>query len=187
MSEKYDEYIKEHKENVGKAFKWLKENLPEVLPSKDAGDEYQICEILCTDSHDESKYSIEEYDAYDKFFYGRGKSYQVVEDFKYAWLHHIHNNPHHWQHWVLNNDDPEEGEIILDIPDVYIIEMICDWWSFSWKKGDLDEIFNWYADHKDYMKLSDYTRKKVEDILLSINTKLTILKLADLNAMQYGG
>ena len=172
MSEKYNEYIHEHRENVGKAFDWLKENLPEVLPSKDAGDEITICEILCKDSHDESKDSIAEYEAYDNYFYGRNKSYQVVQDFNRAWLHHIHNNPHHWQHWVLINDDPNEGEIILDMPDVYIIEMICDWWSFSWKQGNLGEIFKWYEEHKEYMKLSDYTRRKVQDILNKMYAKL---------------
>ena len=43
--------------------------------------------------------------------------------------------------------------------------MICDWWSFSWQKGDLGEIFNWYDEHSDYIKLSPKTRKTVEDIL----------------------
>ena len=187
MSKEYDEYIEEHRRNVFKGYQWLEENLPEVLPSKDAGDEYNICRHQCEFAHDQSKYSEEEYDAYDKYFYGGNRSYEVVENFNRAWLHHIHNNPHHWQHWILINDDPDKGEIILDMPDVYIIEMICDWWAFSWKKGDLNEIFNWYADHKAYMKLSDYTRKKVEDILEKIGYKIANLKLADLNAMQYGG
>lgn len=186
MSEKYNEYIKDHKANVYKAFQWLEENLPEIFGSEEEGI-LDACRHQCEFSHDESKYSKEEYDAYDAFFYGGNKSFQVVENFKRAWLHHIHNNPHHWQHWILNNDDPDEGEIILDMPDVYIIEMICDWWAFSWKKGNLEEIFDWYYEHKGYMKLSDYTRMKVEDILLKISSKLANLKLADLNAMQYGG
>ena len=58
------------------------------------------------------------------------------------------------------------------MPDCYIIEMICDWWSFSWKKNNLWEIFEWYNDHKDYMKLSDYTRMKVEKYLGLIQEKL---------------
>ena len=184
MSEKYNEYIQEHTSNVYKAFEWLEENLPEIFQDEILKGE---CKYQCQFGHDKSKYGPEEYDAYDAYFYGGNKSYEVVENFNKAWLHHIHHNPHHWQHWVLINDDPDKGEIILDMPDVYIIEMICDWWSFSFKKGDLEEIFNWYADHKDYMKLSEYTRKKVEDILLKINAKLTNLKLADLNAMLYGG
>ena len=54
----------------------------------------------------------------------------------------------------------------------YIIEMICDWWSFSWKQNNLNEIFKWYEERKDYIKLSDYTRKKVEDILGKMNVKI---------------
>lgn len=178
MSEKYDEYIREHKENVFKGFQWLEENLPEVLPSKDASaesgiSEYDTCKYQCEFAHDKSKFDYEEYDAYDKYFYGGNKSFEVVENFNKAWLHHIHNNPHHWQHWILINDDPKEGEKILDMPDVYIIEMICDWWTFSWKKGDLFEIFNWYDEHKAHMKLSEYTRMKVEDILGKIKEKLS--------------
>lgn len=170
MSEKYDEYIKEHKENVQKGFEWLKTNLPEVMPSDMF--EMSVLENAIIPEHDKSKYDKEEYDAYDAYFYGGNRSYQVVQDFNKAWLHHIHKNPHHWQHWILINDDPGEGEIILDMPDVYIIEMICDWWAFSWKAGKLGEIFEWYNTHKDYMKLSDYTRKKVMDILEKIYYKL---------------
>lgn len=170
MSKEYDDYIKEHKDNVFKAFQWLEKNLPEIF--LDEGFK-ATCRHLCEYSHDQSKYSEEEYDAYDKYFYGRNKSYQVVNDFNIAWLHHIHANPHHWQHWVLINDDPDKSEIILDMPDEYIIEMICDWWSFSFKKGDLHEIFNWYEERKDYMKLSEYTRDRVQDLLYMIKEKLS--------------
>lgn len=58
------------------------------------------------------------------------------------------------------------------MPYNYIIEMICDWWAFSWNGRNLNEIFDWYDKHKDYMKLSDATRKTVEDILSKIKEKL---------------
>ena len=167
MSEKYDEYIKQHKENVEKASKWLYTNLPEIFHGVE-----DTCLYNCEFNHDDSKFSKEEYDAYDAYFYGGNRSHEVVENFNYAWLHHIHNNPHHWQYWVLINDDPDKGENILDMPDVYIIEMICDWWAFSWAKGNMYEIFNWYDEHKAHMKLSDYTRMKVEDLLSKLKAKL---------------
>lgn len=169
MSKEYDLYLDQHKENVRKGFYWLKHNLPEVLEDWDDDGrlEYQICE-----THDESKSHPMEYDAYDRYFYSNNRSYHVVETFRFAWLRHIHHNPHHWQHWVLINDDPNEGEIILDMPYCFIIEMICDWWAFSWAKGDLREIFKWFDDHKDYMKLSKKTRKVVESILEKIHVRL---------------
>ena len=97
----------------------------------DGIDEYKATLWL---NHDESKNDPDEYNAYDDYFYGKNRSYGVVMAFKQAWLEHIHRSPHHWQHWVLINDEPEEGEVILEMPYEYIIEMICDWWSFSWKK-----------------------------------------------------
>lgn len=166
MSVMYDRYLENHKANVRKGFEWIRDNIPEIVEVTD-NLEWQICI-----NHDFSKTDPEEYDAYDAYFYGGNRSYSVVEDFRRAWLRHIHMNPHHWQHWVLINDEPGEGEIVLDMPYLYIIEMICDWWSFSWSKGDLTEIFNWYSEHKDYMKLSDTTRKSVEYILGKIEEKL---------------
>ena len=168
MSVEYDLYLKEHRGNVEKAYRWLQENLPDLIPTSNLCDiEHQMCF-----DHDASKNKPDEYRAYDAYFYGNNRSYQVVQDFNYAWLLHIHRNPHHWQYWVLICDDPDKGESILDMPYVYILEMICDWLSFSLSKGDLTEIFKWYDDHKDYMKLSEKTRKTVEDILDRIREKL---------------
>lgn len=164
MSVQYDNYLTEHKENVAKGFRWLKENIPEVIED---GLEWQICF-----NHDASKTDPEEYDAYDAYFYGNNRSYSVVQNFKKAWLRHIHNNPHHWQHWILINDEPKEGMVVIDIPYIYVVEMICDWWAFSWTKGDLNEIFRWYEDRKDYMKLSANTRISVEYILGKMKDKL---------------
>lgn len=171
MSLEYDNYLKEHKVNVGAALVWLQDNLPEVLncTDEDGNDfdwEWQI--VL---KHDASKSDPEEYDAYDNYFYGN-KSFENTQKFNLAWLHHIHVNPHHWQHWVLFNDEPKEGTICLDMPYNYIIEMICDWWSFSFKTGNLSEIFNWYDKHKAHILLSDDTREIVEDILGKIRIKV---------------
>lgn len=170
MSKQYDTYLEQHKSNVAKGFNWIRENLPELLTG-DFNYEWQICY-----NHDQSKTESDEYEAYDKYFYGGNRSYAVVQDFRRAWLIHIHRNPHHWQHWILINDDPAEGEIIMDMPYNYIIEMICDWWAFSWSKGKLDEIFAWYDEHKNYMKISDNTRKIVDSILCELKTKIETLK-----------
>ena len=174
MSEKYNEYIKEHRDNVYKAFCWLRDNIPEIFNMGSDNDTNKFiadCEYQCKYEHDKSKFEIDEYEAYDNYFYGN-RSYEVVEQFNRAWLRHIHRNPHHWQYWILINDNPDEGELILDMPDIYIIEMICDWWSFSWKQGKLDEIFNWYLKRAKYMKLSTYTRTKVNNILNKMRLKI---------------
>ena len=158
MSLAYDLYLEQHKGNVAKGFKWIQENLPDLLiPINGVSYEHQIC--YC---HDLSKDDEEEYNAYDAYFYGGNRSYQVVKDFNYAWLHHIHNNPHHWQYWILVRD---EGELVpIDMPIEYICEMLCDWSSFHYI--DPESTANkWYKDNKKKMILSDDTRKKVEKLL----------------------
>ena len=164
MSLKYDDYLNQHILNVSNASDWIRQNIGLDVNSFDISSNVFI--------HDDSKYSKEEYDAYDAYFYGGKRTKEIKDNFKYAWLHHIHNNPHHWQYWVLINDDPDNGIVALDIPYKYVIEMICDWWSFSWRTGNLYEIFNWYDKHKDYMILSENTRELVEDILAQIKKKL---------------
>lgn len=166
MSYQYDQYLLHHKVNVKKGFDWLKNNLPELVT-----DGINL-EREIAFAHDLSKYNTDEYEAYDAYFYGGNRTFSVVQEFNKAWLLHIHRNPHHWQHWVLINDDPKEGEIIIEMPYNYILEMICDWWAFSWTKDNLNEIFNWYDEHKTYMKLHPKTREKVEDILKQIKEKL---------------
>ena len=169
MSAQYDQYLTQHRSNVRRGYEWLCKNLPDVVENvTNAG-------WFAEFAHDKSKNEPDEYDAYDAYFYGHNRSYEVVQNYQRAWLLHIHRNPHHWQHWILINDDPGEGEIVLEMPYDYIIEMICDWWSFSWQKENLTEIFNWYDEHSKYMKLAPGTKATVEDILGRIKEKLAKL------------
>ena len=168
MSVQYDNYIKEHKKNVRDAFNWL--DSKELLNYEDYWDMVKLI-----NEHDDSKYEVEEYDAYDRYFYGIVQSHQVQQDFELAFLRHLHRNPHHWQHWILINDGGEEHEeVVFEMPYKYAIEMICDWWSFSWRDGDLYKIFDWYETKKDKMRLNEYTAKFVEDILSKIKELLDL-------------
>ena len=167
MSISYDQYLDQHRKNVLKGFDWLVDNLPDFFNGVDT---HAIATQILR--HDSSKTSPEEYGAYKEYFYGGNRSFRVVRNFQKAWLHHIHNNPHHWQHWVLINDEPDEGEVALEMPYECIIEMICDWWAFSWQKGDLSEIFSWYDKHQKYIKLASNTRRIVEDILWELRDRL---------------
>lgn len=169
MNPDYKKYLSAHQYAVGDAFYWMKKNVPEIFKNV---SNLRTIEGFIVGNHDYTKYQLDEAIPYENYFYGSSKSERVVNDFNEAWLKHIHRNGHHWQHWVLINDEPDAGTVALDIPDAYLIEMICDWWSFSFIKGDLYEIFNWYNDHKDHMILSENTRKKVEWILQVILARL---------------
>lgn len=119
MNNQYVDYLETHINGVRRGYDWLRENLPEVIEKADP--------ILLEDNitnHDKSKYAEDEWEPYVNYFYGK-KTKAVEQEFNYAWLHHIHSNPHHWQYWVLIHDD--EPIEILDMPYEYIIEMVCDW------------------------------------------------------------
>ena len=185
MGLQYDGYLDTHRMCVLYGFNWIVNNfsieeMVELLPS--IRYEKLMKQIAM---HDESKDSEKEYDAYDRYFYSE-RTPEIEKDFDYAWLHHLHNNKHHWQYWILKEDDSyvdrNNNSIIvkaLDMPDRYILEMICDWWSFSWSKylkshnkNDLYEVFNWYSDHADKILLSSSTETKVENMLNAIKEKL---------------
>ena len=168
MSAEYDLYIKEHIENLKKGLEWMYENLSDKL----INGKKMIEAMMNAEEHDRSKYDKEEYDAYDAYFYGPERTPEVVEAFQKAWLHHQHNNPHHWQHWVLVNDEPNEGVKALEMSDEYIYEMIADWWTFSWRDGNLLEIVNWYLGHAPYMVMAPRTRIVVNDIISAMSTFL---------------
>lgn len=170
MSKEYDDYLNEHISAVQKAAAWMLDNLSPALTDLSADETI----ILLTNlpNHDKSKYGDSEYVAYDRYFYGT----KDVDAFNVAWLHHIHHNPHHWQHWVLVNDDGDLGDqgkmMPLEMPTIYAFEMVADWWSFSWRSGNLREVFDWYAGHKDGIMLHENTRGYVERLLGEIREAL---------------
>lgn len=166
MIDEYDEYLHKHINAVKTAFDWLVTNLPELFKDYDAD---VLGSIMI--SHDASKWDDEEYFAYCEYFYGEHKDESwVQEDFDFAWLHHQHNNPHHWQHWLLREDDGNTKALEMEY--INVVEMICDHWAFSWVKGDLFEIFNWYAQNKEKMILHPNTQELYESILDKIKSKL---------------
>lgn len=174
MSRAYDTYLERHLMGVKQAWLWISEHIPYILRDDVA---YNGIE-----DHDKSKIQPDEYNAYDDHFYGGDTTPEGLAEFNRAWLMHIHRNPHHWQHWVLVNDDPIDGTIGLEMPHNNILEMICDWWSFSWSspERDLHEIFSWYDEHKGRMILHDRTRVEVEYILGAIKDSLNADATANL-------
>lgn len=178
MSKKYNFYLCEHIVAVNKAAYWMVEHLRSVqrLP-----DEQRDDFLLNANEHDRSKYELVEYMPYDVYFYGEPDedAFYGTPDkdaFNVAWLHHIHHNSHHWQHWVLINDDGhfgDEGKIIaLEMPKQYVLEMVADWWSFSWMSGNLYEVFDWYEANRDNMTLHPKTREFAEQVLGEIRDAL---------------
>lgn len=83
-------------------------------------------------AHDASKRSPAELAAYVKNFKGGGDP----EGFPFALLHHLHNNPHHWQFWLFPDswlkDDYDVVNGALPMPEMFALEMVADWMGSSW-------------------------------------------------------
>ena len=133
--------------------------------------------------HDNSKFLPSEFIPYARYFYGSYKSRKdanmyektyywnsmiykedVKKAFDVAWLKHIHRNKHHWQYWVLREDEGKKK--VMQMPLKYSIEMLCDWKGAGKAISGKDDTREWYKKNKDNMILHNDTRNLV-DILLS--------------------
>lgn len=172
MSREYDQYLVNHKASVGTAYQWFKTNMPEFVQQSLVGGmtlgelEHQI--LI---AHDSSKTMFDEYPAYDRHFYSDSPKDKTQEEFNLAWLRHIHRNPHHWQYWILANEDLGDAPA-LEMPQNYVLEMLCDWWSFSWRNYEPDRIFEWWDRHKDKMILHQKTRDLIHETIWTMKEKL---------------
>ncbi|WP_175639152.1 DUF5662 family protein [Metabacillus schmidteae] len=110
--------------------------------------------------HDWSKFLPIEFMPYaKKFFYKDEKSAEDEMKWKKAWLHHQHKNKHHWEYWVV---DPNNKQA-LPMPRKYLIEMVCDWRSFSRKWGR--KVKPATLDLTDKILLHPDTKKELEIIM----------------------
>jgi len=98
-------------------------------------------------AHDASKWGGMEFGPYARFFHGGGTN---GTEMAHAWLHHIHANPHHWQYWIFpegasawspNGADIEGGA--LEMPEMYVLEMVADWHGASMAYTGCWEIDDW--------------------------------------------
>lgn len=122
--------------------------------------------------HDWSKFLPDEWFPYARYFYGPqperdpvGYSYKPGDApaFDLAWLRHIHRNKHHWQWWILREDDG--GTKVLPMPDRYRREMLADWRGTGRAQGYGDNTLEWYIKNKHKMQLHSKTRNWIEAVL----------------------
>lgn len=116
--------------------------------------------------HDLSKFKPSEFIPYMLFFNVDKKKYH--DDFKFAWLQHQKVNRHHWQWWLIINDDGTTKA--LEMPNEYLLEMVCDWKGAGKAQGftQKNECQEWYMNNKEKIILHKKTRKKVEELLENI-------------------
>lgn len=162
---KYDEYLENHRRGVYKACCELESKFSDNPAFE--GVDWRVVKDNCL-HHDDSKYSEVEYEPYNVHFYGT-RTPETEKEYDYAWNHHQKTNPHHSQYWVLIRD---EGELLpVDMPINYIVEMLCDWWSFSINEEDsVDKLKKWYAEEGPKKLMSEQTRKRLEGMLEALES-----------------
>ena len=150
-------YIEEHKDRVRQFAEWLKDRLPELFENIDMDLFNEMIQ-----EHDDSKLSEEEFEPYAQKWFGNKEKTLEYEE---AWKHHWMNNEHHPEFWL--------GE---DMPYIYILEMLCDWGSFSIASGDFRELSDYYYDEAqddEEKNLSENTKAIIEEILEKINSVIS--------------
>lgn len=126
--------------------------------------------------HDLSKFSWSEWSPYVEYFYGKRYSdhdlklaaslgvfvksdAELEYDFNVAWNHHQKRNKHHWQYWVLRED--EGYMVVLPMPDQYRREMLADWKGAGKALGKPDTR-TWYLKNRNLILLHVDTRQWIE-------------------------
>ena len=128
--------------------------------------------------HDLSKFMPSEWFPYVHYFYNPDGSPKQRRDdtgyykptdtgdaaFDFAWLLHQKRNRHHWQWWILPED---EGKIkVLPIPAKYRLEMLADWRGAARTQGlSRDSVKDWYQINKDKMMLEPVSRAYIVGML----------------------
>jgi len=115
--------------------------------------------------HYESKYSKFEYPAYVRRFGGGIKD---DNEFGTAWLHHLHFNPNHPEFYIIPADEGE-GDTILEMPEVFVREMIADWMGSQ-------KVYTGSFDMNDWLK-KNFCKKKLHQ--KSRSYAISVLKEID--------
>jgi hypothetical protein len=116
--------------------------------------------------HDWSKLTPAEWGPYVRQFYD--KENKIPGQFEKAWLHHIHKNPHHWNHWVLPGDSTHmdrEHDRVLRMPDKLVREMVADWMGAGRAITGQWDIVEWYRANSEKIQLHPGVRVQVANLI----------------------
>jgi hypothetical protein len=130
--------------------------------------------------HDWHKFLPSEWFPYVEHFYGANSGgiatgrdetgyYKPTDTgdaaFDFAWLLHQKRADHHWQWWVLPEDDG--GLKVIEMREDARLEMVCDWIGASMAQGHggIEGVRWWFVQNNGKMQLGPKTRLWIEDYL----------------------
>jgi len=112
--------------------------------------------------HDWSKLLPSEFIPYTNYFFGE-KNDENKKKFDFAWLLHQRRNKHHWQWWILREDEGKEKVMEMSIK--YRVEMLCDWIGAGRAINGFVDIKEWYEKNKNKITIAEETKKWVEECI----------------------
>lgn len=128
--------------------------------------------------HDASKGTNSEFLHYARQFKGPKDD---PDGFAGAWLHHIHNNPHHWQHWIFPDKFSPAGSNVVEgvciMPEEYCMEMIADWLGSSKTYTGSWDMTTWLLANFNKVILHEKSREFIADELSQIGYFGILLEL----------
>jgi hypothetical protein len=103
---------------------------------------------------------------------------RIDHAFNVAWLKHQHRNPHHWQHWLLAEDNPSkrletpqssgaQRAFPLRMPVHFVREMVADWCGAGRAITGKWEVGEWYMNNRQNIILHHETAILVRSLILN--------------------
>lgn len=123
--------------------------------------------------HDFSKFMPSEFFAYAAHFFAGDPRKGSMHDpgnsnaFDRAWIHHLHWNPHHHQHWIMIKRD---GSLLpLKMPEHFAREMCADWAGAGCAQGKngRSDVCRWYVENAPSIILHPETQMFIQELLAS--------------------
>lgn len=105
--------------------------------------------------HDDIKFTPEAWISYYDHFYGSKKGKKDNAALNMNWVEHVHHNKHHWNYWAILDDD---GMTVVEMPRLYVFEMIADWMSVGKSLRDNYDVKVWLEERKPKIILHPKTK-----------------------------
>lgn len=150
----YLDYINEHIGNVKLSFSNYGNNLANILEI----DYDELNQNI--EKHDLSKFENPEFSSYKQYFFPEDDEVKDKDIFEIGWLYHQNLNQHHPEFWVSRDDNNTK---ILDMPRVYIAEMLLDWAAMGIKFNNT--AYSYYKEEGHKKPFSKNTIKAIESVI----------------------
>lgn len=136
-----------------------------IIYVREAGKQLGVSEQQLRE-HDTSKFCLEELPYYVRQFKGDKAD---PDGFARAWLHHIHWNEHHWQHWLFPDGFTPKGSQVekgaLAMPGEYALEMVADWMGASKAYTGSFDMMDWLHKNMPKIRVHSQTAAHLRGIL----------------------